>query len=122
MAERGSKKRFSQEQEEYVAAVYNGKVTKNSGATDMQKGDVVTPRYLIEAKYTGEPGKPAKSISIKLKDLEKICDEAWAETKDPMMCLMIHNPESPLANFKGNIHLAVRLMDDDFWYVDGRLL
>lgn len=116
MAKRGTKQRISQDQEEFLARAYDGKRIRGSGSSHMQKGDVITEYQLIEAKYKGAPDKPAKSISIKVEDLEKICDEAWAENLDPMMGLMIVNPDSHLANAGGEIHLSVRLVIDDMWY------
>lgn len=115
-AKRGSLQRMSQDQEEFLARSYDGQRVKGSGSSHRQKGDVITETQLIEAKFKGTPDKPAKSISIKLEDFEKICDEAWAEGLSPMMGLMIVNPKSPLANASGNIHLSVRLVIDDMWY------
>lgn len=41
---------FSSIQEKKVAKSCNGSVTKNSGATPFQKGDVLTEKILIECK------------------------------------------------------------------------
>lgn len=78
------------------------------------QGDVRTSECLIECKHTGTFDKPAKSISIKLGDLEKIADEAWSEGKEPVLCLGIYAPDSVLADSEGEVNLTVRLMGDDW--------
>jgi hypothetical protein len=68
---------------------------------------------LIECKHTGTYDKPAKSISVKLADLEKIADEAWSEGRIPAMALSIYAPSSLLADNNGFVDLIVRLQTDD---------
>lgn len=77
------------------------------------QGDVRTRTSLIECKHAGTYDKPAKSISIKLSDLEKIANEAWSESKQPMIGLSIYAPDSILSNHGGFVDLTVRLSDDD---------
>lgn len=113
MARRGTIKRRSQDQEAYIAKVYGGVVSPSSGAAAGDQGDVRTSQLLIECKQSGEPEKERRSMSVKLDDLEKIADEAWSEGKVPMMALRIYNPDSVLADEKGNVDLAVRLVSDD---------
>lgn len=112
MAPRGSKKFRSVEQEDYIAKKISGRRSPSSGAADKDDGDVKNEIFLVECKMTGTFDKPAKSISIKLNDLEKIVDEAYALGKTPMMSLRIHNRNSPLADADGNIDLMVNLLDD----------
>lgn len=89
-----------------------GRRSPSSGAWIYDDGDVSAEEFVIECKMSGNPEKPAKSISIKLPDLEKVFDEASLNRKTPMMALRIHNPESVLADHKGNIDLVcVRLKD-----------
>lgn len=57
--------------------------------------------------------KPAKSYSLKLSELEKIADEAWAEGLDPAIAIRIYNPDSVLADKDGNVDLIVRRVQDD---------
>ena len=118
MAKRGTKKRKSQDQEEFLALLYGGTVSPSSGAADNDSGDVRTDLELIEAKVTGEPGDPKKSISVKVEDFEKITQEAYAEGKEPVLALRIYNPDSTLASPSGWIDLAVRSADDDSFRSD----
>lgn len=77
------------------------------------QGDVRTEHELIECKHTGTFDKPAKSVSIKLSDLEKIADEAWSEGREPVMALSLYAPESVLSDVDGFIDLTTRLQGDD---------
>ena len=113
MAARGSTKWLSQRQEERVARKHGGKKSPSSGGAISDQGDVRTVKELIECKHTGTFDKPAKSISIKLSDLEKIADEAWSEGREPVMALAIYAPDSVLADANGEVNLVVRLEDDD---------
>lgn len=117
MATRGSKKFRSVEQEDFIAKKVSGRRSPSSGASDKEDGDVENEVFLIECKTTGEFDKPAKSISIKLEDLEKIRDEAMVAGKVPVMALRIHNPESPLADANGNIDIMANLLKD-WLYLD----
>ena len=59
---------YSKKQENYVAKKFDGNLTKNSGATMFQKGDVLLDDFLIECKTKMSP---SKSISIKKEWIEK---------------------------------------------------
>ena len=138
MAKRDTSKRRSVDQENWVASQYNGKVSPSSGGAVTDRGDVRTERQLIECKYIGlkkvtvttewneekrgfdleTVEKPSKSIRIDIEDLEKICDEAWHEGREPVMQIQVKNPESPLANDKGLINITVRMTSDDVYRND----
>ena len=64
---------FSSKQEKSVAKAVNGRQVSNSGATDFQKGDVVSSDFLIECKTKT---KNSDSMSIKKEWLEKNKKEA----------------------------------------------
>ena len=66
-------------QEKSVASAVGGKRTPNSGATDFQKGDVITTDWLLECKTCMEK---KKSFSIKKEWLEKNKQEAFATGKE----------------------------------------
>lgn len=117
MARSTFQKQWSIDQENYVAMTLGGQRTKNSGATDSQKGDVASVSIpdldvLVECKYTGDVTKPAKSISIKLEDLEKITNEAWMDGCQPMLAFRITNPDSPIASSHGHVDWAAVPMGD----------
>lgn len=116
MAKPGTPNWFSDRQEEKTAKLYGGKVSPSSGAAVTDAGDVRMRHLgnLCECKFTGTYAKPAKSISLKLEDLEKIADEAWAEGLEPMMVLGMYAPDSILADQDGEVHVAVRLVRDDW--------
>lgn len=59
---------YSDKQEKSVAKAVGGKQTSNSGATLFQKGDVLTSKFLLEAKTKTTP---SDSISIKKEWFEK---------------------------------------------------
>lgn len=103
------KKKLSTEHEKYIAKICKGKRTRNSGALITEKGDVLSADYLIDCKMTGEPGKPAKSISVKIKDWEKIWQEALEVNKLPALALRIYNPDSPNANHNGYIDFILTI-------------
>lgn len=108
MARSTFQKQWAIDHENYVASQLGGRRTKNSGATDSQKGDVDRVSIpdldvLVECKYTGEVTKPAKSISVKLDVLEKITDEAQMDGCQPMLALRITNPDSPIASARGHV-------------------
>lgn len=107
------KKRLSKQHEDFVANVYGGIRSRSSGASDVDKGDVrsKTTTSIFECKMTGEPGRPKSSTLLKV--MEKMADEAWAEEKEPVVCLRLFNPESPLASREGWVDLSVRLTSDD---------
>lgn len=103
-------------QEERVAKRYKGKRSPSSGAAVHDQGDVRSVRDLIECKHSGTFDKPAKSISLKLVDFEKIADEAWSEGRNPAIALSIYAPDSPLADNDGFIDWIARLQTDDVLY------
>lgn len=69
---------YSNKQEKHVAKTLNGKQVSNSGATAFNKGDVVLPHWLIEAKTKT---KETDSFSIKKEWLLKNKEEAFAMNK-----------------------------------------
>lgn len=108
---RGDNKDRSRQHERYVASLYEGKASASSGAAPTDAGDVRTDCHLIECKTTGGPEKPARSTLVTR--MEKIADEAWAEGKQPMVCLRFFMPDSVLANIDGFVDLTVSLTTDD---------
>jgi len=118
MAKRGTTKRDSTDQEDHIAKVYGGRRSPASGAKDYDLGDVRTEEFLFECKQTGNPLKPAQSISVKVSDLEKIREEALMNNRMPVLACRIHNPNSPLANRNGEIDLVVRLVTDDIMLLE----
>ncbi len=69
---------YSKKQETKVAKRLKGKRTANSGATAFQKGDILTPRWLIECKTKV---KDSKSFTIQEEWLLKNEEEAFAMGK-----------------------------------------
>lgn len=53
---------YSDKQEKQIAKATGGKQTKNSGATCFEKGDILTDKFLLEAKT-----KTTSSDSISIK-------------------------------------------------------
>lgn len=105
-------KEHSVAQEEFIAKSMSGRRSPSSGAWIYDDGDVSAEEFIIECKMSGNPEKSAKSISLKLADFEKVFDEASLNRKTPIMALRIHNPESILADHKGNIDfICLRLKD-----------
>jgi hypothetical protein len=96
-------KEHSIAQEEFVAKIARGRRSPSSGASLYDDGDVENDIYIVECKMSGNPEKFAKSISVRLADFEKVHEEAALNRKAPAMALRIHNPESVLADHKGNI-------------------
>lgn len=84
-----TKKAKSIEQEEYVASLLGGRRTPRSGALDNDKGDIITPENLIEAKYTEN-----KSLSIKRETWEKIHHEAHGRARRPAMTLRFRDEKN----------------------------
>jgi len=126
VAKPGTTKWFSQLQERRVARRRGGRVSPSSGGHITDQGDVRVTRYphadlpasedkgdLIECKHTGTFKKPARSISVKLDDLEKIADEAWSENRRWLLELSIYAPGSVLADQDGFVDLTVRSSWDD---------
>ena len=69
----------SSKQEKQVAKQVNGMVTKNSGATLFDKGDIKANKFLIECKTKMSS---SKSISIKKEWIEKLKQEALFSGKE----------------------------------------
>lgn len=69
---------YSKKQEDKIAKTLDLKVTANSGATILDKGDVKGEHILIEAKTLI---KPQKSHSIKKEWLDKLDEEAFSRGK-----------------------------------------
>lgn len=116
MATKGSKKALSVEHEEFVASQYGGKRSESSGAAAHDQGDVrvLDADSLFECK--GQFGKRTGSKPVRstlVSQMEKIADEAWAESREPVVALRFYMPESPLANNFGFVDLVVRLLSDD---------
>ena len=96
-------KEHSVAQENFIANKTGGRRSPSSGAWIYDDGDVDTEHFIIECKLSGNPEKTAKSISLKLEDFEKVFDEAAVNRKTPVMALRIYNPDSVLADHKGNV-------------------
>lgn len=111
MARRGTSKRFSVEQEDFIASLYRGTRSPSSGAAESDAGDVRSERYLIECKVSGEPGKVKRKSTI-LQHLEAIWEEAVAEGREPVLCVREFQPDSPLANRDGWVDLSIVPSDD----------
>lgn len=95
-----------------MAEALEGKRSPSSGASITDAGDVRSLNFLIECKHKGTFDKPAKSISVKLSDFEKIFDEASSEGRTPMLCLSIYSPDSILATRDGCVDFSVQLLSD----------
>lgn len=113
MAKRGTVKWRSIQQEERVAKLYGGVRSPSSGAQAHDPGDVRTDTHLWECKQKGGEEKHATAMSLNLKVIEKAADEAWEVGLEPAMAYCLYAPDSVLADDDGNVHLVVRLMDDD---------
>jgi hypothetical protein len=111
MRTKGGNKDRSVNHERWVADLYGGRRTSNSGASDLDPGDVVTAKSLIECKTTGVPGKPSSATLLAI--FSKVADEAYAAGLEPAVALQYYAPENPLANFDGWVNLTVRLSVDD---------
>lgn len=122
MAKRGTVKRRSVEQEDFVASCYpDGRRSPSSGAHD--EIDVFTRWSGIECKFEGAPGerKEVKSYRIKLEDLEEIVDSARKIGRDGALAVRVFAPESPLADRDGNVDFAVRPLVEDGgreWFIN----
>lgn len=112
MAKRGTVKRKSLDQENFVAARYNGRRTPSSGAAITDPGDVRTSQFLIECKCMGEPESAVKRPAF-AKDLEKVTEEAWSESRVPMLAIRWYDPESILADREGWCDVIVKRVVDD---------
>ena len=81
MAKDTTTKSFSEKQEKMVATVLSGKVVAASGAR-MDPGDVSTVEWLAECKTHTTPGH---NIFFDLSVWKKICDEAMARHRKPVL-------------------------------------
>lgn len=111
MAKRGSTKKYSVEQEDYYAFLYNGKRSRSSGAADNDQGDVRSERLLIECKMTGRPGHKEPRLPVFVQEFAKVADEAYSEGREPMLGLRYYAPGHALANREGWIDLVVQLAE-----------
>lgn len=75
---KNSTRYFSSKQEKYISKSLKGKKQSNSGATNFQKGDVVTSLFLIEAKTHTEE---RQSFTIKRDWITKNEEEAFSMGK-----------------------------------------
>jgi hypothetical protein len=112
MAKRGTVKRKSVEQEDWIAAQYNGRRSASSGAAVSDQGDVRTDDSLIECKCMGNPEEPIKRPGF-AKDFEKITEEAWSEGRVPMLAIRWYDPDSILADRTGWCDVIVKRVVDD---------
>lgn len=112
MAKRGTVKRKSVEQEEFIAALYGGRRSASSGAADNDAGDVRTPDCLIECKVMGNPEEKIKRPGF-AKDLEKVTEEAWQEGRTPMLAIRWYDPDSILADRNGWCDVIIKRAVDD---------
>lgn len=113
MANRGSKKWYSIQHEDYIAKRYDGRRSPSSGAADADSGDVRTHIDLFECKMTGHPGQKPKRKASMVRLMEKIADEAWEEGRNPVLAYRYFDPDSPLADPDGWVDLIVRRVGDD---------
>ena len=112
MAKRGTVKRKSIEQEEWIAAQYDGRRSASSGAAETDQGDVRTFTHLIECKCMGNPEEKVKRPAF-AKDLEKVTEEAWSEGRIPMLAIRWYDPDSILADRNGWCDVVVKRVVDD---------
>lgn len=82
MAKDQSTKSFSTKQEKMIAKVLDGKVVPASGARHVDPGDVKSYEWLAECKTHTEPGH---TIFFDAKVWRKICDEAMALHRKPVL-------------------------------------
>jgi hypothetical protein len=113
-APRGSKKRLSQEHEDYIARLYGGRRSPSSGGQAHDAGDVRTKETLFECKGKFGERVGAKPVKSTLVDqFEKITDEAYEGMREPAVTLRFYMPDSKLADGQGFVDLVVRLAQDD---------
>jgi len=104
-------KQMSIEHEDYIAAVFDGKRERASGASITAPGDVFVPEkysdykmpLLIECKVS-ESG----TVSISRKAIEKIREEAATRGARPMVALRLRDP------YNGrHIDVIMKLIEDE---------
>lgn len=94
-------KKKSKKQEALTAQEFGGKVTPASGALSGSKGDVKTPDFLIENKFTD-----ADKYKLELKTWKKIEEEAIREgLRIPMIQLDIQDLSLIIIDFNDLIYL-----------------
>jgi hypothetical protein len=112
VAKRGTSKRKSVEQEDWIAGHYGGRRSASSGAADTDQGDVRTFTHLIECKCMGNPEEKTKRPGF-AKDLEKVTEEAWSEGRTPMLAIRWYDPDSILSDRSGWVDVIVKRVVDD---------
>lgn len=83
---------YSDKQEKKVAKAVGGKKVANSGATAYQKGDVLTDKWLIDAKTKISD---SKSITIKQEWIDKNIQEMVFMGKDYQALAISFGPNKP---------------------------
>jgi hypothetical protein len=78
-------------QEKRVAADLGARLTPNSGATTMAKGDAVNEKFRFEMKTTTK-----KQVPVDTKVLQKIWDEAAATGHLAAVAITLEAMESPV--------------------------
>lgn len=82
---------YSSKQEKKVAKDFNGKTTKNSGATAFQKGDVLLESFLVECKTKTSD---SEQITIHKEWLEKLLKESLFMGKENYALIFNFGPSS----------------------------
>lgn len=67
-----------------VAEMFGGEVVRGSGRADQHKGDVITPRFLVECKSSGKP-----TYYVKDELVHKIAMEALNRQRDWLFCVRV---------------------------------
>lgn len=83
---------YSSRQEKSIAKATGGSVTKNSGATMFQKGDITTDNWLLEAKTCT---KEQKSFTLKEEWFNKNKQESLFMNKDYSAVVFNFGPGKP---------------------------
>lgn len=86
-------RKFSSQQEKYVAKQLKGRLQPNSGATPFKLGDVVCEDWLIECKTCIVP---KQSFSIKKDWLHKLEEERFAMRKSNSALAFNFGPNEPI--------------------------
>lgn len=76
---KSSTRYYSGRQEKKIAKQVGGSLTCNSGAYQFSAGDIITEKWILEAKTCMEP---KKSFSIKKDWLDTLKEEMYASNKD----------------------------------------
>lgn len=122
MAKKGTSKRRSTDQEDYIASLYSGRRSPSSGAAENDAGDVRSESQIFECKCKGgveydsartNQGKAPQRTTL-LQRFEKISQEAWAEGRTPVLAIREWAPESPLAGPNGWVDIVVRSAHEDY--------